>query len=162
MTLIAIDGPAGAGKTTLAKSLAEEISAHSTVFVIHMDDLYEGWDDPLNEDLTQRLKHLIHSHKSGNEIAFMKYNWKAMAFDDQELLLSTEVLIIEGVGAAQKIIRDEGAKTYWIDIDPEIGLQRVLLRDGLDTEPHMRVWQITQAKHFEMDRTRENCEFILT
>ena len=38
--LIAIDGPSGAGKTTLARDVAAVLAAPT----IHMDDLYPGWD----------------------------------------------------------------------------------------------------------------------
>ena len=39
MTLLAIDGPAGAGKTTFAAKLEAELSLKGTVKVIHMDDV---------------------------------------------------------------------------------------------------------------------------
>jgi len=58
--------------------------------------------------------------------------------------------------------RDVGAITYWLDIDNETGLQRVLARDGVQIEKEMRQWQIQQAIHFAKDQTRENCEFKLT
>ena len=38
--LVCVDGPAGSGKTTLA----EEVASLSGAPVIHMDDLFEGWD----------------------------------------------------------------------------------------------------------------------
>jgi thymidylate kinase len=59
-------------------------------------------------------------------------------------------------------VREAGAKTYWLDIEPEIGLQRVLDRDGAHIEQQMRQWQVDQDKHFARDETRENCEFKLT
>jgi len=71
-------------------------------------------------------------------------------------------LIIEGVGAAQQIVRDCGVTTYWLDVEPAIGLQRVLERDGAHIEAQMRLWQVEQDKHFKRDETRENCEFKLT
>src|SRR6476661_4492660 len=38
--LVAVDGPSGAGKTTLAAEVADALGAPT----IHMDDLYPGWD----------------------------------------------------------------------------------------------------------------------
>ncbi|MCX6495721.1 MAG: hypothetical protein NTW23_00100, partial [Rhodoluna sp.] len=45
MPIIVIDGRAGAGKSTLALDLQNELfrSGESMPRVIHMDDLYEGW-----------------------------------------------------------------------------------------------------------------------
>jgi cytidylate kinase len=85
-----------------------------------------------------------------------------MKFAREEVIKPTDFLILEGVGAAQKVVRDVGAITYWLDIDNETGLQRVLARDGVQIEKEMRQWQIQQAIHFAKDQTRENCEFKLT
>jgi thymidylate kinase len=162
VTLLAIDGPAGAGKTTLAAKLEAEFSAHSTVRTIHMDDLYEGWDGALGSALTQTLEEITSAHLSGNECIIKVFNWHLMKFDREEVIAPSDYLILEGVGAAQAVVRKAGATTYWLDIDAETGLKRVLARDGAHIEKEMRQWQIQQSIHFDLDQTRENCEFKLT
>ena len=162
MTLLAIDGPAGAGKTTFAAKLEAELSVHSTVKVIHMDDLYNGWDNALSNPLSEILDRISTAHLAGREFVIKKFNWHTMEFDSEEKIAPTDYLIIEGVGAAQQIVRETGATTYWLDIEPEIGLQRVLDRDGAHLEVQMHQWQVDQDKHFARDETRENCEFKLT
>jgi uridine kinase len=162
MTLYAIDGPAGAGKTTFAAQLEAELSVNGTVRVIHMDDLYNGWDNALSNALSEILDRISTAHLAGREFVIKIFNWHTMQFDREERITPTDSLIIEGVGAAQQIVRETGATTYWLDIEPEIGLQRVLDRDGAYIETQMRQWQIDQNKHFARDETRENCEFKLT
>ena len=162
MTLYAIDGPAGAGKTTYAAQLEAELSVSATVKTIHMDDLYNGWDNALSNALSEILDRISTAHLAGRECVIKKFNWSTMQFDSEEIITPTDFLIIEGVGAAQQIVRESGAITYWLDIEPEIGLQRVLARDGAHIEVQMRQWQIDQDKHFARDETRENCEFKLT
>ena len=162
MTLLAIDGPAGAGKTTFAAKLEAELSLKGTVKVIHMDDLYNGWDNALSNPLSEILDRISTAHLAGREFVIKIFNWHTMAFDHEERIAPTDYLIIEGVGAAQQIVRETGAITYWLDIEPEIGLQRVLDRDGAHLEVQMRQWQVDQDKHFARDETRENCEFKLT
>ena len=162
MTLYAIDGPAGAGKTTYAAQLEAELSVNATVKTIHMDDLYNGWDNALSNALSEILDRISTAHLAGRECVIKKFNWSTMEFDSEEIITPTDVLIIEGVGAAQQIVRESGAITYWLDIEAEIGLQRVLARDGAHIEVQMRQWQIDQDKHFARDETRENCEFKLT
>ena len=50
--LICIDGPAGSGKTTLATSLSKLLDkAH----LIHMDEIYDGWEQALTEKTTNNL-----------------------------------------------------------------------------------------------------------
>ena len=162
VTLLAIDGPAGAGKTTLAAKLEAEYSAHSTVRTIHMDDLYNGWDDALGKALTDTLQAITSAHQAGYECTIKIFNWHLMKFDREEIIVPTDYLILEGVGAAQAVVRDAGAVTYWLDIDAETGLKRVMARDGAHIEKEMRQWQNQQSIHFAKDQTRENCEFKLT
>ena len=52
--IVAIDGPAGSGKTTLASRIASTW-VDENVVTIHMDDLYDGWENALSERLTRTL-----------------------------------------------------------------------------------------------------------
>lgn len=160
MSLIAIDGRAGAGKTTLAASFYEELSADKTVAVIHMDDLYDGWENALSERLTQTLESIVKSHQSKVAFEIDIFNWQSMSFDSKRVIHPVDVLILEGVGAGQKVVRDAGATLYWLDIDAEVGIQRVLNRDGNQIASQMKQWQIAQEIHFLRDKTRENAEHI--
>lgn len=162
MPLLAVDGPAGAGKTTFAAKLAAEYTVRSTVQTIHMDDLYNGWENALGAHLTDTLARITSAYLAGLNCAVKIFNWQTMSFDREEVVEPTDYLIIEGVGAAQSIVRQAGARTYWIDVDPKIGLQRVLARDGVQIKAQMQKWQIQQHDHFTSDQTRENCEFKLT
>ena len=162
MTLLAIDGPAGAGKTTLAAKLEAEYALHSTVRVIHMDDLYNGWENALSNALMEILDRITSAHLAERECTIKIFTWSLMKFDREEVIVPTDYLILEGVGAAQAVVRNAGAVTYWLDIDAETGLKRVLARDGAHIEKEMRQWQIQQSAHFAKDLTRENCEFKLT
>ena len=160
MSLIAIDGRAGAGKTTLAASFYEELSADKTVAVIHMDDLYDGWENALSERLTQTLESIVKSHQSKVAFEIDIFNWQSMSFDSKRVIHPVDILILEGVGAGQKVVRDAGATLYWLDIDAEVGIQRVLNRDGNQIASQMKQWQIAQEIHFLRDMTRENAGHI--
>jgi uridine kinase len=162
MTLIAIDGPAGAGKTTLAAKLQLDLSKEKSLTVIHMDDLYAGWENPLSVDLTKILAKIVEAFSACLQHTVPIYNWANKSFDSSLTYEPTDILIIEGVGAGQKVVRDAGATLYWLDIEPEIGLARVLKRDGFEIETQMRQWQIDQEKHFESDATRTFADYLLT
>ena len=160
MSLIAIDGRAGAGKTTLAARFFEELSVDKTVEVIHMDDLYDGWENALGERLTQSLKSIVKSQEKKAAFEIDIFNWKTMSFDSKRRINPVDILILEGVGAGQKTVRDAGATIYWLDIDAEVGIQRVLKRDGNQIAAQMKLWQIAQELHFLRDKTRENAQHI--
>ena len=162
MTIIAIDGPAGAGKTTLAAKFFDEFSRDKSVAVVHMDDLYFGWDNPLNQGLTLKLTEIVGRFQARRELIIPIFNWATMEFDSLQTIQPSDILIIEGVGAGQKVVREFGATLYWLDIEPELGLARVLQRDGYEIESRMHQWQIDQDLHFESDATRLHANHILT
>ena len=70
--VITIDGPAGSGKTTLAKDLESELNS---VHTIHMDDLYEGWSSTLTSQLTLKLLNILESVKNQGEVIYSPFDW---------------------------------------------------------------------------------------
>ena len=160
--IIAIDGPAGAGKTTLARELNLALSLEMSVNVVHMDDLYDGWDNALGKDLTKVLTYITDQHKQKKSAKIDKYNWTSSSFEDSEELPPADFLILEGVGSGDMAIQDDLAALIWIDIDPEIGVKRVIERDGAQVANEMRKWLGTQEEYFSQHSTREKADFILT
>ena len=160
MSLIAIDGRAGAGKTTLAARFFDELSVDKTVEVIHMDDLYDGWENALDEHLTKTLESIVNAHQKKEGFEIDIFNWQSMSFDSKRQINPVDILILEGVGAGQKVVRDAGATLYWLDIDADDGIARVLKRDGNQIASQMKQWQIAQEIHFLRDMTRENAGHI--
>ncbi len=157
--LIAIDGPAGSGKTSLANQLSNKLNSVTT---IHMDDLYNGWEDALTATLTQHLEEWIidpfGKHQSAH---YQKFNWSTGEYGLAVEVRDIELLILEGVGAAQEIIRQSADLTIWIEVGPQIGLARVLDRDGDQLLPYMLKWQERESAHFLMDQTKENCQIFV-
>jgi len=160
--VIAIDGPAGAGKTTLAHEIFLALSPKMSVNVIHMDDLYDGWENALTNDLTQILQYLFAQHQSQQPANLSRYNWATSSFDPAEVIEPADLLILEGVGSGDKSLQDQFAALIWIDIDPNIGVQRVTERDGPGVTNQMQKWLGTQQQYFSQHSTREKADFILT
>jgi uridine kinase len=160
--IIAIDGPAGAGKTTLAHEIFLALSTKMSVQVIHMDDLYDGWDNALGPQLSETLHHIVTTHKSGKEVSFSRYNWAESSFTDTHAIPAAELIILEGVGSGQGAIRDELAALIWIDIDHSLGLERVISRDGQSIKAQMQKWLAQQEQHFAREGTQNAADFILT
>ena len=158
--IISIDGPAGAGKTTLAHDLASTLDL--TVRVIHMDDLYDGWDNALSDHLTQTLLTLIKGHKSKASLEFHKYDWRLHQFNEAVALEARDLLILEGVGSGQKAVREYLAALIWMEIEPQSGFERVLARDGREIETPMRQWLKAQDGHFVLHSTHEAADFVIT
>ena len=160
--IIAIDGPAGAGKTTLAEHLSVALSLRYKTTTIHMDSLYNGWNTPFDHHLKDALLKAATSHKKAIAYSLPQFNWMKNEFGSEQSIKPAELLILEGVGAAQSNIRPYLAASIWIGIDPEKGLERVLLRDGDSISDEMRQWLTLQAQHFAEEESEKSADFQLT
>lgn len=160
--IIAIDGPAGAGKTTLAMQISQALTSQFSVEVVHMDDLYNGWDDALGENLTELLSKIIEAQKNSQNYLLPHFDWVANKYANPRDLKPSQILILEGVGSARAIVRERATTTIWIEVDRTIGIERVIARDGEEIESHMKQWLIDQEIYFTSDKTRESAQFILS
>ena len=160
--VLAIDGPAGGGKSTLAKDLFLYFSTTHDVNLLGLDDIYDGWDNALGHQLTKDLERIVQAHLGQNALSIDIYNWITSSFSEVREIKPKEILIVEGVGSAQEIIRVHKAITIWMDIDPQLGRERVLDRDGHHIAEQMKAWQVLQSQHFAQSGARENADFVIT
>jgi uridine kinase len=160
--ILAIDGPAGSGKSTLAGEIARGFSGTYEIEVIHLDELYNGWDEALSEDLFQRLTQLIVAQKAGKPANLAIYDWSNSTFSGSREVKAVQLLIIEGVGSSNQLLHSNLTTSIWLDIDQSTGLTRVLERDGEEIRDEMIKWQEMESKYFQRDLTRERADFILS
>jgi uridine kinase len=159
-SIIAIDGPAGAGKTTLANRIADRFSRKSAI--VHMDDLYDGWDSSLTPKLTRTLvNQILVPVWQGKDFGYRKYDWLTARFGEPNRFSAPDLLIVEGVGSGQRATGKYLTELIWIDIEPEVGLTRVLARDGEYLHEEMLVWQMREYEHFKAENTRDRATIRL-
>lgn len=160
--VIGIDGPAGSGKSTLAGEISRAFAGSYSISVIHLDEIYEGWDKALSHELFEKLDSLIASQRAGQIVELPIFDWELNAFANTRQFKATELLIIEGVGSCNQSIRSKFTTSIWLDIDQATGLTRVLERDGEQIRGEMTRWQEMESSYFANDLTRESAEFILS
>ena len=160
--IITIDGPAGAGKTTLADHIARSFDSKISTSVIHMDDLYNGWADPFGKPFLDALNTITEAHLAGKACEIQKYDWYTGEYGPSITHSPTQLLVLEGVGSSTSHIREFVSASIWIDIKPEDGLQRVLTRDGTSIENEMQQWLKTQEAFFALEQSAELADFALT
>ena len=160
--VLAIDGPAGSGKSTLAGEIARAFAGTYDLEVIHLDELYNGWDNPLSEELFQRITQIISAQQVGKSTDLAIYDWSARSFSGSREVKAVQLLIIEGVGSSSLLLHRSLTTSIWLDIDQSIGLARVLERDGEEIRDEMVKWQKMESEYFARDLTRERADFILS
>jgi len=160
--VLAIDGPAGSGKSTLAGEITRAFAGTYSLEVIHLDELYNGWNEALSEELFQKIAQLITAQQAGKATDLALYDWSAAAYSGAREIKAVQLLIIEGVGSANQLLHSKLTTSIWLDIDQSIGLARVLERDGEAIRDEMVKWQKMESEYFARDLTRERADFILS
>ena len=70
-----------------------------------------------------------------------------------------KIYILDGVGSGQLQFRDYLSKIIWLNIADEVGLTRVLNRDGAELLSPMQEFQRAQKLHFASDLTENAADF---
>ena len=155
--LLCVDGPAGSGKTTLAEAVAAlEPGAH----VVHMDDLYPGWDGlPL---VDAQLDGLLRPLADGRAGRYRRYDWHAGAFAETVEVAPPALLVVEGVGAGSLTVADLVTVLVWVEAAYDVRMRRGLERDGDAFAPHWEAWAAAEAEHFARHRTLERADLLVT
>jgi cytidylate kinase len=60
------------------------------------------------------------------------------------------------VGSSVKKVSEHACLKIWIEVEQNIGIQRVLNRDGQQIKAQMLNWQIQEMKYFKENKTKEN------
>lgn len=154
--IVVIDGPAGSGKTTLAKSLSGLLE---NCPIIHMDEIYEGWENALSPKTSQDLvEWIINPLLEDKSIEYLKYDWHLEQRIEKVVINNSKVMIIEGVGASVSEISKHACLKLWIEVNEETGINRVLTRDGLQIQEQMKKWQSQESKFFIENNSKENSD----
>jgi hypothetical protein len=163
--VITIDGRAGGGKSTLADALSPLLDDAP---IVHMDDLYRGWDNALTAQLTATLRdQILNPIGLGKAGGYRAWDWHRGAAGEVRTIPKHPFLILEGVGASQRIVRPFATTMVWIEIPPSRGLERVLQRDSLfatDLEEYrgrMLSWQGEELLHFAAENTFDTAHLRL-
>ena len=124
--LVTIDGPAGAGKTTVASVLAE---LADDVALVHLDDLYQGWSG-LNDALFERIQaELIQPLRDSQPATITTWDWQLDRPGTPITVEPAPIIILEGVGASDATIRPWCTQQLWVELDVALAAARGLERD---------------------------------
>jgi uridine kinase len=161
--IVTIDGPAGSGKTTLANEIAIEFAKSKVeVSVVHLDELYEGWDDALGQKLYERIEAWVLTPlRNGLGPKHLKYDWHLNKFATWSELPVAPVLIIEGVGSGHTSLRKEVSQAIWVEANENLLLDRVVQRDGEVVRDEMLIWKARERAYFELHEVKKAAQIHL-
>jgi uridine kinase len=147
--LVCIDGPSGSGKTTLSARL---VAALGDPPVLHMDDLYPGWDG-LAASVPLLYGQVVAPLAAGRAARYRRYDWHREEFGETRDLGRPELLVVEGVACGARLIAERAALLVWVDAPPEVRFRRGIARDGETYRPHWERWARQESAHFAAEST---------
>lgn len=151
--LVCVDGPAGSGKTTLAGATA---MAAPDAVVVHMDDLYEGWDGLPTVDA--QLANLLQPLSEGRTGRYRRWDWHADRWAEQVEVRPAPLLVIEGVGSGSLVAAPFTTVLVWVEAPYDLRMRRGIERDGDAFAPYWESWAAAEEEHFARHRTRERAD----
>ena len=155
--LIGVDGRAGAGKSTIAESIAAAVPGS---IVVHVDDfagpLVPEWDWPRLRE--QVLLPLL----AGRPGRYQRWQWNRDQPAEWHDVPTGRPVIIEGVSSTRREVDAPWALQIWIDAPREVRLARAVERDGRQMLPHwLDVWMPSEEAYIAREQPQRRVDLIV-
>jgi uridine kinase len=156
-TVLALDGPSGAGKTTLTDALLAGLDPRTTALV-RMEDLYPGWDGL--EAATARLAtEVLPPLLRGEPARFRRWDWAQDRYGTvADLVLPKLVTIVEGVGSGTLAAASSISALVFVDAPEQVRYDRAMARDGEGYRPHWERWAAQERAYFRREHPERRAD----
>lgn len=139
--LVGIGGRGGAGKTTLAAALGVDA-------VVSTDEFWDG----RGFDIDRLGREVVWPLARGEAARFASFDWAAREPRGSRVVEPVGTIVVEGVCALHRSLRDAYAVRVWVEASAETRLARGLARDGEESRPTwLDVWMPAEDRYVATD-----------
>ena len=154
--IVAIDGRGGAGKSSLAERLAQELGGAQ---ILRTDD-FASWENPL--DWWPRLIEEALEPLSRNQPArYRRTDWGSEDHEERGEVVPAEFVILEGVSASREAFRPFLTYSIWIETPRELRLRRGLERDGEEARAQWEQWMAEEDDYVRREKPQERADLVV-
>ena len=159
--ILLIDGRAGSGKSTLAEAVQRGFFklGESLPRVVHMDDLYQGWDGlDAGADYLNRFVLAPLGRREG--ASWQEWDWSQNERSGQwrEFRGGTP-LIIEGCGALNGVSAEAADLRVWLEVGEEVRHERWIKREGNDE--YWGRWAAQEVEFYAREKSSDLADITL-
>ena len=141
IVLVGIGGHGGAGKTTLARLIPG-------AQIVSTDEFWTGEDF----DLARLAAEVVAPLSRGAAATFASYDWSARRPRGSRTVAPEGIVVIEGVCALHRTLRDAYAVRVWVDAPADVRLARGVARDGEAARATwLDVWMPSENRYVDRD-----------
>jgi len=162
--VVAVDGPSGSGKTTLAAALLAALARRGcSAAVLHLDDVYPGWDG-LAATVPLLVDGVLAPLAAGTPAGHPRWDWAADRADLTGLVPvpAADVLVVEGAGAGSRAAAPLLSLLVWVDAAEPVRRARALARDGEGYRPHWERWAAQERALFAAEGTAARADVLVS
>lgn len=154
--VLAVDGPSGAGKTTLAQALAGRLGAQ----VVPVDDLIPGWSG-LRAGPALLRRDVLEPLARGSDGRYRRYDWVRAEYAEWVPVPLAAHLVLDGCGSGAREVAAYLSLLVWVDADRDLRFARGMERDGESFWPHWTAWERESQDLFAEEGTRARADVVL-
>ena len=164
--ILAIDGPCGSGKTTLAALLKERYDCN----VFHMDDFFlrpeqrtpQRFAEPGgNVDYERFLEEVLLPLQSGQPFSYRPFDCKTFTLAQPVAVNPAGLNVIEGSYSQHPYFGDPYDWKVFLTAAPEIQRQRILARPAFLHQRFFQDWIPMENSYFRQFRIMEQADVVL-
>lgn len=143
---IAIDGPSGTGKSTLADELARRRRGAPPTEIVRLDEVYPGWFG-LAAAAGSLDRTLLAPLDRGVPGSWRRWDWALDRPAELEQRVPRRPLVVEGCGAFEATAGRDRVVRVWLRAGEATRKRRALDRDAGAFDPFWDVWE-TQWRRY--------------